>query len=104
MTVRVWDTTDIDVSEFIIGYNLAAIGVGSVFNNVLQLVPGYQDQLKEAGASENDAISFEPSIPEANKPLIFIYTPNFDYENVYLHWKKKLSNFLHSSSYGFCVY
>jgi hypothetical protein len=88
MTVRVWDTTGINLTDYVVGFNLTAIGVGSVYNNVLQLVTGYQDQLKEASLNDHDDIYFEPTEPIANAEISVFYTPSITYSEVYFNWKK----------------
>jgi predicted extracellular nuclease len=88
MTIRIWDTTGIDLSEYQVGYYLTAIGVGSVYNNKLQIVSGYQDQLREGGEITPDDITFDPETPSANEPITMIYAPTTTFDWVQLYWKK----------------
>ncbi|MCB9068570.1 MAG: lamin tail domain-containing protein [Calditrichae bacterium] len=43
--VRVWDTTELNISGFSIGDTISVQGVADVFNNTVQIVPGYQDEI-----------------------------------------------------------
>ncbi len=43
--VRIWDITEIDISGFSVGDTISVRGVMDAFNNVAQIVPGYQDEI-----------------------------------------------------------
>ncbi|MCK4653115.1 MAG: hypothetical protein KAU01_01565 [Candidatus Cloacimonetes bacterium] len=47
LTVRVWDSTGINVDEYVVGYILETKGVGWIYNSSFQILPGYQDHLGE---------------------------------------------------------
>ncbi len=47
ITVRIWDTTGIDVSEFAQGDTITAIGVGSAYRTGFQILTGYQEDIWE---------------------------------------------------------
>ncbi len=47
--IRVWDITDIDLSGISIGDTIAVQGVADVFNNAIQIVPGYPDEITIPG-------------------------------------------------------
>jgi|GEM_PF-626944 len=46
-TIRVWETTGIDVSEFTEGDTITAIGAGSVYGTSYQMLTGYQEDIFE---------------------------------------------------------
>lgn len=86
ITVRVWDTTGIDTDDFVEGYNLQAIGIGSVYNGALQIVPGYQDQLSESQDVE-EGVEIDPAAPTSSDDVTILFTDEAPYENVDLYWK-----------------
>ncbi len=45
--IRIWDSTGLDLTEYTTGYLLEVVGVGGIYNNAFQILPGYQDQLRE---------------------------------------------------------
>jgi DNA/RNA endonuclease YhcR with UshA esterase domain len=47
--VRVWDITNIDLSGISIGDTIAVQGVADVFNNAIQIVPAYPDEITIPG-------------------------------------------------------
>jgi hypothetical protein len=49
-TIRIWETTGIDVSEFAEGDTITAIGAGSVYGNSYQMLTGYQTDIYEGPA------------------------------------------------------
>jgi len=87
MTVRVWSTTGIDLSEYDIGYNLRAVGVAGVYNSLLQIVPGYQDHLSEAQDVE-EGVVIDPTDPTSNDAVSILYTNTTNFDSVSLYWKK----------------
>jgi len=46
-TIRIWDTTEIDVSEFSESDTITAIGAGSVYGSSYQMLTGYQADIFE---------------------------------------------------------
>ena len=66
-TIRVWETTGIDVSEFAEGDTLTAIGAGSVYSSSYQMLTGYQEDIFE-GQPVTEGIGYadiDPSSVEA---------------------------------------
>ncbi|KQC10337.1 MAG: hypothetical protein APR54_00075 [Candidatus Cloacimonas sp. SDB] len=90
MTIRVWDTTGIDTDPYPEGFNLQAIGVGNVYNNMLQLVPGYDDQLSEAQDVE-EGVTYEPSTPTGGEDITVYFTDLTDFDNVLMYWKTTIA-------------
>jgi len=65
-TIRVWETTGIDVSEFTEGDTVTAIGAGSVYSSSYQMLTGYQEDIFKGqpvtegiGSAEIDPTSVE---------------------------------------------
>ncbi len=83
--IRVWDSTGIDVSEFAEGFLLQAIGVGSIYNNNFQILPGYQDHLDE-GEFVNYPYG-EISQQTAGLPITISFSYAESFESVNLWWK-----------------
>lgn len=54
LTVRVWDTADLDISFISIDDTLITTAVVGIFNNATQLLPAYQDELKLAGEGNGE--------------------------------------------------
>ena len=63
-TIRVWETTGIDVSEFTQGDTITAIGVGSVYSTSYQMLTGYQEDIFE-GQPVTEGIGFATISPTA---------------------------------------
>jgi lamin tail-like protein/Big-like domain-containing protein len=87
ITVRVWDTAGLDISSYVVGFNLQAIGIGSAYNGQLQLVPAYEDQLSEAQNVE-EGIVIDPENPTSSDDVAIFFTDNTHFESVLLYWKK----------------
>ena len=87
LTVRVWDSTGLDVTDFVVGYILQATGIGDTFNDMLQIVPGYQDQLTAGVIGGYDEVVIDPLYPTASDDV----TISFEYpdisSNLILYWK-----------------
>jgi hypothetical protein len=67
-TIRIWETTGIDVSEFTEGDTITAIGVGSVYSTSYQMLTGYQEDIFE-GQPQAEGIGYatiSPSTVEAS--------------------------------------
>ena len=45
LTVRVWDSTGINLDEYVVGDVLEACGAGGMYNGALQILAGYEDHL-----------------------------------------------------------
>ncbi len=45
VTVRVWNTTDIEVDNLVVGDTYTVIGIGGEYNNTKQIVPGYPEDI-----------------------------------------------------------
>lgn len=86
LTVRVWDTTGIDIDEFTVGYFLSAIGVGSEFSDKMQVTVGYEDQLMEA-TNTPKYVTLDPDHPQPKENVTLFYTPPEMFYNIYLYWK-----------------
>jgi hypothetical protein len=65
-TVRIWDTTEIDVSEFSEGDTITAIGAGSVYGSSYQMLTGYQTDVFE-GQPVTEGIGFASIAPTTVK-------------------------------------
>ena len=65
-TVRIWDTTEIDVSEFSEGDTLTAIGAGSVYSSTYQMLTGYSEDIFE-GQPVTEGIGFAGIDPSSVK-------------------------------------
>jgi hypothetical protein len=61
-TIRIWDTTEIDVSEFTEGDTITAIGVGSVYSTSYQMLTGYQEDIFE-GQPQAEGIGYASISP-----------------------------------------
>ena len=72
--------------NYVEGYSLQAIGIGSVYNSELQIVPGYQDQLSEAQNVE-EGIEIDPADPTSDDDVTILFTDEAPYESVDLYWK-----------------
>jgi hypothetical protein len=87
MTVRVWDSTGLDLTDFVVGYLLQATGIGDTYNGALQIVPGYQDQLTEGTIGGSDEVTITPLDPTADDDVtISIEYPAIS-DNIVLFWK-----------------
>ena len=88
MTIRIWDSTNLDLEEFTEGYILQAIGVGSSYSQKLQIVPGYQDQLSEGSMQEFDFYSISDTInADSSVPITFYPPDDISLQSVELFWK-----------------
>ncbi len=88
MTIRIWDTTGIDLSEFFVGFILEAVGVGSEYDGYLQILTGYQDQLNEGQLGGYDDVLIEPLNPVSGEPVnITFYNDADNTEDVFLFWR-----------------
>ena len=72
--VVIWNSTGIDVSNFIVGYRGQFIGVGSQYNDQYQLLVGYQSDISTALGIEKDNITPDrfalmPAYPNPFNPV-----------------------------------
>ncbi len=65
-TIRVWETTGIDVSEFTESDTITAIGAGSVYSTSYQMLTGYQDDIYE-GLPITEGIGYANISPSSVK-------------------------------------
>jgi hypothetical protein len=65
-TIRIWDTTEIDLSEFAEGDTITAIGAGSVYSTSYQMLTGYQEDIFE-GQPVTDGIGYASISPSSVK-------------------------------------
>ncbi|MBC8385188.1 MAG: lamin tail domain-containing protein [Candidatus Cloacimonetes bacterium] len=93
VTVRIWDSTGLDLSGWAVDDTLQAVGIGSSYSQTLQIVPGYQDQLTvgEMGGFEDENITLYPSVPEVGDPVIIEFvipdTSDYSVKFVICWWK-----------------
>ena len=85
ITIRVWDSTGIDVTEFTVGYILEARGVGGLYQSTFQILPGYQDHLEEGEFDNYPYGDISDRIPGETVTITFSYP--FEFESVLLYWK-----------------
>ncbi|MCD6176780.1 MAG: hypothetical protein J7K29_02970 [Candidatus Cloacimonetes bacterium] len=85
VTVRVWDSTDINLDGYTEGYILEACGAGGIYNGDFQILTGYQDHL-----SEGEFLNYPyGDISEiiAGQPVNITFSRPLEFDNVILHWK-----------------
>jgi hypothetical protein len=71
LTVRVWDTTGIDVTRLVRGVPIQARGAVGVYNNQAQLIPGYQDDIViDISEPVIEDIYWEPENPYVGIPYV----------------------------------
>jgi len=88
LTVRVWDTTGLDLSEYQVGFFLGAVGIGDIYNDLLQIVPGYQDQLGEGEPEGYEDITLDPEDPEPGEDVTVTFSTDIlNPQNVILFWR-----------------
>ena len=85
LSVRVWDTCGLDLSEFVEGFILQAIGIGDEYSSELQVVPGYQDQLSEGEFDDYPYGDISERIP--GEPVTITFSYPVDFESVLIYWK-----------------
>ena len=84
-TIRIWDSTGIDISDYPEGYLLEVVGVGGLYNGAFQILPGYQDQLRE-GVFDTYPYG-DISDPQSGFSVEITFDYPGDYETVILFWK-----------------
>ena len=72
--VVIWNSTDIDVSSFIVGYRGQFIGIGSQYNDQYQLLVGYQSDITTVvGVDDEDIVAdifdLRPAYPNPFNPI-----------------------------------
>ncbi|MGC9336561.1 MAG: lamin tail domain-containing protein, partial [Candidatus Cloacimonadia bacterium] len=89
-TVRVWDTTGLELGEFSVGDIIKACGIASVYQGKLQILPGYQDHLQLSGLI-TDYFDIVPAQPEPGDSVTVIFTCPEDYigacDSVVFYWR-----------------
>lgn len=85
VTVRVWDSTGINLDEFFEGYVLEARGAGGMYNNNFQILAGYTDHLSE-GEFDNYPYGDISEII-ADQPVNITFSRPVEFEHVVLNWK-----------------
>lgn len=64
ITIRVWDSTGIDLDNLTAGIPITADGVGSFYGNAGQLLPGYQEDIRiDIAEPVIQDVSWSPEIP-----------------------------------------
>jgi hypothetical protein len=84
-TVRVWDSSGIDLSEYIEGFLLEVVGIGGLYINAFQILPGYQDQLR-AGVFDTYPYG-DISTSSAGVPIVIDFAYPGSFTAVDLYWK-----------------
>ena len=84
-TIRVWDSTGLDVSQYVEGYLLEVVGIGGIYAGAFQILPGYQDQLR-AGEFDNYPYG-DISEQIAGVPIEITFAYPGDFSAVNLYWK-----------------
>ena len=84
-TIRVWDSTGLDVSQYVVGYLLEVVGIGGIYAGAFQILPGYQDQLR-AGEFDNYPYG-DISEQIAGVPIEITFAYPGDFSAVNLYWK-----------------
>jgi len=85
LTVRVWDSTGIDLNEYAVGYVLEARGAGGMYAGNFQILVGYQDHLGEGEFVNYPYGDISERIP--GEPVNITFTYPLEFDNVILHWK-----------------
>lgn len=85
LTVRVWDSTGIDLDEYIEGYVLEARGAGGMYNSDFQILVGYEDHLGEGEFLNYPYGDISERIP--GQPVNITFSRPLEFDNVILHWK-----------------
>ena len=85
LTVRVWDSTGIDLDEYVEGYVLEARGAGGMYNSNFQILAGYQDHLGEGEFVNYPYGDISERIP--GEPVNITFTYPLEFDNVIMHWK-----------------
>ena len=85
LTVRVWDSTGIDLDEYIEGYVLEARGAGGMYLGNFQVLAGYQDHLEEGDLLNYPYGDISERIP--GEPVNITFSYPLQFANVIMHWK-----------------
>jgi hypothetical protein len=84
-TIRIWDSTGINIDEFTIGDIIEVVGVGGMYNNVFQMLPGYQDQIQ---FGEFDTYPYgDIADPQAGFPVEITFGDSIQHDNATMFWK-----------------
>ena len=85
LTVRVWDSTGIDLNDYDVGYILEARGAGGMYNGDFQILAGYDDHLGEGEFVNYPYGDISEIIP--GEPVNITFSRPFEIDNVIMHWK-----------------
>ncbi len=85
LTVRVWDSTGIDLDEYLEGYVLEARGAGGIYNGDFQILVGYEDHLGEGGFVNYPYGDISEII--AGQPVNITFSRPMEFNIVIMHWK-----------------
>ena len=85
LTVRVWDSTGIDLNEYVVGYVLEARGAGGIYAGNFQILTGYDDHLGEGEFVNYPYGDISERIP--GEPVNITFTYPLEFDNVIMHWK-----------------
>ncbi len=85
LTVRVWDSTGIDLNDYDVGYILEARGAGGIYNGDFQILVGYEDHLGEGEFVNYPYGEISEIIP--GEPVNITFSRPFEIDNVIMHWK-----------------
>lgn len=85
LTVRVWDSTGIDLDEYSEGYVLEARGAGGMYNGDFQILAGYEDHLGEGEFVNYPYGDISEIIP--GQPVNITFSRPLEFDNVIMHWK-----------------
>ena len=84
VTVRVWDSTGIELDDYAEGYILEARGAGGMYNGDFQILVGYQDHLGEGEFVIYPYGDISERIP--GEPVNITFTYPLEFANVIMHW------------------
>jgi hypothetical protein len=85
LTVRVWDSTGIDLDEYIEGSVLEARGAGGMYASNFQILAGYQDHLSEGEFVNYPYGDISERIP--GEPVNITFSRPQEFDTVIMHWK-----------------
>jgi hypothetical protein len=85
LTVRVWDSTGIDLNDYDVGYILEARGAGGMYNGDFQILAGYEDHLGEGEFVNYPYGDISERIP--GEPVNITFSRPLEFANVIMHWK-----------------
>ncbi len=88
LPIRVWDSTGINCDDFEAGFILQVKGVATIYNNNIQLSPGYQEDMTEGTLNPYDFLIITPEHPQAGTDLVLTFNnEDTSYDFVNINWK-----------------